>query len=78
MPRYFFHIRKNGILEEDPEGAELPTLDAARNEAILAAREILAERVLQGQALDGDCFVISQEDGTVLVEVSFKSAFRLE
>jgi hypothetical protein len=78
MPRYHFHLRKNGILEVDPEGAELPTLDAARDEAVLAAREILAERLLQGEVLDGDCFVITREDGTTVMEVPFKEAIRLD
>ena len=54
MQRYYFHIRKGDTLEEDIEGAEFPSPYAAREEAIQAAREILAERVLTGQLVDGE------------------------
>ena len=30
MPRYFFHVRSGGDLTRDPDGAELPDIDAAR------------------------------------------------
>jgi len=45
LPRYFLHI---GELDTDPEGTELPDLEAARHEAMLAAREMLAEWILHG------------------------------
>jgi hypothetical protein len=78
MARYFFHVRKHDALEEDPEGAEFPTLDEAYDEAVQAAREILAEKVLSNEVIDGQSFEITAEDGTVLRSVPFKTALRLE
>jgi hypothetical protein len=45
LPRFFLHIDELGT---DPDGTELPNLDAARGEAMLAAREMLAEWILHG------------------------------
>jgi hypothetical protein len=78
MPRYYFHIRSHGALAEDPEGAELPSLDAAHDEAVQAAREILADKVLSDDIIDGQSFEITAEDGTVLGAVPFRSVLRLE
>jgi hypothetical protein len=78
MPRYYFHVRKDGVLEEDLEGVEFPTLNHAHIEAIQAAREILAEKVLADDVIDGQRFEITAEDGTLLLDVPFRSALRLE
>ena len=40
MPRYFFHTR-DGRTPPDAEGSELPSLEAARVEAVRAAGEQL-------------------------------------
>lgn len=77
MPRYYFHVRKPDALEEDPEGAEFPSLDAAHEEAVKAAREMVAEQVLSDDVIDGQAFEITAEDGTVLGIVPFKSVIRL-
>lgn len=45
MSRYYFHIPEPN---SDPEGTELPDLAAARREALLAAREILANAIKTG------------------------------
>lgn len=78
MPRYYFHVRHDGGVEEDLEGAEFPTLEAAHVEAILAAREIIAEKVLAGDVIDGHKFEITTDNGDVVLEVPFKSVLRLE
>ena len=43
LTRYFFHIR-DGVFIEDLDGMVLPDPDAARNYAILSAREMCAMR----------------------------------
>jgi hypothetical protein len=78
MTRYYFHIRKNDVVEKDPEGIDFPSADHAHQEAILAAREMLAELVLAGEVVDGQRFEICTEDGTIVREVSFKSAMKLQ
>ncbi len=43
MPLYYLHIRTRGKLEVDPDGIEVPDLDAARAEARRVARELVVE-----------------------------------
>ncbi|WP_376774830.1 DUF6894 family protein [Rhizobium laguerreae] len=45
LPKYFFHIRRNDVFEEDPEGIDLASPELAFEEATAAAREIVAERI---------------------------------
>ena len=63
MPRYFLHV---GELDTDPEGTELPDLEAARREAVLAAREMLAEWIMHGTDDIPTRIVITDEAGNVL------------
>jgi hypothetical protein len=42
MPRYYFHV-EDSHTEIDEVGVELPNLEAARNEAVVAAGEILRD-----------------------------------
>jgi hypothetical protein len=44
MPRFFFPIRDRDGLTADPEGTDLPDLEAARTGALAATREVVAER----------------------------------
>jgi hypothetical protein len=78
MPRYYFHIRREGKLMRDNEGAELPGVKAAFHEAQVAAREILAEKILRGEVIDGDEFEIEDELGKKLFDIPFKSVLRLD
>lgn len=77
MPRYFFHIRSSDGIIEDPDGSELPDLDAARLEAELSARDLLADLLRQGIALDGQAFEITDERGELLERMPFRSVLRL-
>ncbi|TCR00417.1 hypothetical protein [Neorhizobium sp. JUb45] len=78
MPRYFFNYRINSILEKDPEGAELPSDTAALDEARLAARELLAAKVRQGEWVDGDAFEVTLADGTVVHTLPLRSVLKLD
>ncbi|TPI32628.1 hypothetical protein FJ414_21380 [Mesorhizobium sp. B3-1-6] len=40
MTRYYFHV-DNGTFVPDPEGVDLPDLDAARQEAVRTAGEMI-------------------------------------
>ena len=69
MPHYFFHVRDGGDISRDQEGQELPDLDAARQEAVNASRELIGERLLHGGAIDGREIQIADESDTVLAVV---------
>ncbi|MBW8789686.1 hypothetical protein HFO94_30655 [Rhizobium leguminosarum] len=77
MPKYFFHVRRNDVFEEDLEGIDLASPELAREEATAAAREIVAERIRMGNPVDGDVFEIMTEDGTLVATVPFRSAVQL-
>ena len=76
MPRYFFNIGQGDEVLRDEEGVDLPNLDAVREEATEAARQIMSQRVLVGDAPDGQKFVITDETGIIVPEFAFKDAIR--
>jgi hypothetical protein len=77
MPRYFFNIEDGQQkLTRDEEGIDLPDLDAVREEATEAARQIMSQSVLVGDAIDGRKFVITDEGGIIVREFIFKDAIR--
>jgi len=72
MPRYFFHIREEEQVIVDDEGIDLPNLEAAREEAVAAARQLLSQSVLKGKACNGRVFEITNENGIVVLSVPFR------
>ena len=72
MPVFHFHVRDGGRLIEDPEGADLLDLDAARAEALAAARELRVQAAERGQALADRRFEIADEGGRVQATVAIK------
>ena len=42
MPRFFFHIRQRDGVLPDERGSELPDLEAARREAAISLRHLVA------------------------------------
>ena len=78
MPRYYFKIRKNDRVIEDQNGADLPGVKAAYEEATVAAREILAGKVRRGEVVDGDQFEVADDLEKHLFTLPLKSVLRLE
>lgn len=77
MPRYFFHVRDSDGLSEDNEGAILPGDEQARLEALKAAREMLAEKIIRDEVLDGTQFEVVRYDGSLIAKVPLRSVMRL-
>ena len=77
MPRYFLHINENGALSEDPEGMELIDVGSARVHALAGGREILAERLMAGEPLEGLNIVICDANGEAVDRVGFSDLVRL-
>jgi hypothetical protein len=71
MGRFYFHLQAADQIVPDDEGAELPDLSAAEHEAILAARELLAEAIKSGRPEAPEAFVIADEEGRALALVPF-------
>lgn len=77
MPRFFMHLRDGTDEVLDPEGVELPDLDAARSKALTAARDVLAGDVRHG--LIDLRYRIDAEDeaGRLVYSLPFKHAFSI-
>jgi plasmid stability protein len=66
MARFYFLLQEADKLYTDPEGADLPDVSAARQEAVLAARDILSNAIKTGRAKVPEAFVIADEAGRKL------------
>jgi hypothetical protein len=73
MPRYFFNARSGTSFTQDWEGQELPSLDAARDEALKAAEQFWSDLPpdIPREAL---AIEISDESGEKLTTVNFMEA----
>ncbi|WP_332305649.1 DUF6894 family protein [Rhizobium sp. GR12] len=76
MPRYFFHLRDTEGLSVDTEGAILSTDEQARLEAVHAAREMLVEKILRGEIVNGSSFEVVRGDGLLIATIPLKSVIR--
>jgi hypothetical protein len=73
MPLYYLHIRNGDKLELDPDGTELPDIDAALAEALKVACELAAEI----PEYDGSTLMeITDGDGQTALTVPFSEAIR--
>lgn len=71
MPLYYLHIRTGNKLEVDPDGTELPDLDAALAEAMKVARELVGEVADLGR----DAVIeIADGSGETIIAVPFADA----
>lgn len=67
MPHYRFNLYNSVGFVPDEEGRELPNVEAARGEALKAARGIIADEVLQGRIdLNGRIEVLDGEGPPIL------------
>lgn len=73
MPLYYFHIRNGSKLEKDPDGVELPGIEAAHFEALKVARELRSELADFG---NDAAIEIVDEAGQMLRTVMFSEAAR--
>jgi hypothetical protein len=73
--RFFFHIRDGATLIRDPDGAYVADLASAKAEAILDARALMSQSIVECAriGLERQIEIADQEDRTVLV-VPFSEA----
>jgi hypothetical protein len=75
MDRFYFHIRTGGQVLVDQEGTWLADADAARQEALTAARHILADAIRSGNEAIPEAFVIADGEGRELETLPFALVF---
>jgi Domain of unknown function (DUF6894) len=68
MPLFHFNSLTGDLFLPDPEGEELPNLDAARDVAEQSAREALIEAVKTGDTAP-DCIQVTDSDGAEVLTV---------
>jgi hypothetical protein len=73
MQRYFFHLDYLRELVSDPDGSELPNLDAAKNEACEAVRQIAANSLRSKTPFTLCSIRVCDEDEKLLSEVAASS-----
>jgi hypothetical protein len=74
VPRYYFHIRQGEVRAEDREGVEVPNAGSISEEAIEAARDLLAEGDLQGLDRREWAFEVADETGMIVLTLAFQDA----
>ncbi len=76
MPRYYFHVREADTLSIDLEVAILQGDARAVEEAVQAAREMLAEHILTGDIVDNSSFEIVRDDGQLIAVIPVSSVLK--
>jgi hypothetical protein len=74
MPPFYLHCGHNGVLAEDPDGSDLPDIEAARQEALAAARDLWAMAIVKGIDLSDDHFVVADDKGEHVLDLPFTEA----
>jgi hypothetical protein len=74
MAKYYFHIRKGDVFEEAPEPIEADGQEGVEEEAIEAARDLLAEGDLIGLDRRLWSFEVADESGTTILSMPFSEA----
>ena len=70
----FFHIQHDGDVVRDLEGTVVPDLNAARSQALVAAREMWADAIPLERDLSGHSFVLADASGRHHLTVPFIEA----
>jgi len=73
MPRFYFHIVREGECLHDEEGIDLDNIEAAKAEAFASARELGMEAMRAGRAIDADRIEVRDETDNLLLVVPVRS-----
>jgi len=75
--RYYLNVRTHRELIVDNEGIDLPDLGDVAEEAIQAARDIVADRIKHGEKVDDGVFEVLDPSGTTVMTIPIRSVLRL-
>jgi hypothetical protein len=73
VPRYYFNVYDD-VIANDIEGVELPNEAAARLQALLGARDLIAEQVRHGYFIRSHWIDVVDDQGAVLFAITFGDA----
>lgn len=77
MARYFFHIRSPDAFIADDEGGDFKTLQAARDYAVRAARDIMRDALRKGVLPLSFAFEIADAFGSLSLAVPFAQSIEV-
>jgi hypothetical protein len=77
MPRYFLHVEGDSDRFDDEEGTELPNLEVARQTALRAAAQIIADDLASGVERLSQRIIVTDLDGAELLSVIVEAAVRI-
>jgi hypothetical protein len=77
MPRFFIHVPGGDALSEDAKGAEFPTLEAARAQALAAARDHVVDELLNTHKIPDGEVEVRDEAGRIRATVPFREALKI-
>ena len=76
MPRFFFNVYDDVVAIGD-EGIILPNLDAARLQALVEARSLMADQVTRGYIIRSHWIDVLDEAGVVVLHLPFGDAIEI-
>jgi hypothetical protein len=76
VPRFFFHLYDDRV-SLDEEGKELPTVTAARDEAVWNARHMACAEVIEGHLGLNHRIEVTDVNDAPVVTVHFKDVVKL-
>ena len=74
VPLFYLHLLNGGGWVRDPEGRDLPDLDAAKKEALAGARDLMASEVKAGELRLDALVAIEDEHGDEVYRLRFADA----
>jgi hypothetical protein len=77
VPRYFFHIYDDVIVEDD-EGMELADVAAARREATAGIREMMCDQVRNGRLVLHHRIEVKDAAGDAVFTIVFADAVTIQ
>jgi len=72
MPRFYINFLNGGQLAKDDTGIDLPSLEYAREAALVSAREIIADNVKGNASNPLRAVIITGENGQELLTIPAK------
>ncbi len=73
MPRYYFNVYDD-IIAIDEEGLDLPNVEAARLQALIGARDLIATQVRHGYFVRSHWIDVTDERGELVLKLPFAEA----
>lgn len=77
MPTYYFHLRNGSDILLDPEGRDLPNLNGIKHVALVEARALLSQEVLNGRINLGQRLDIEDDSGRIVHSLPFVEAVEI-